>query len=436
MTTLNRDTIEKRIGKVVYSRLEKIADNEVSISLKMQLIDENRNKNYYTLRLATGDLLDEYKLFDDLGLKFTPFDVVNVLFRCKMLFAVDDEEEYSQRVGGGSYVDEIKFIVRWQDKSKGVDTVIDQYFGRLDEFINPKTLIVQIDNFYPNNSAIQSFFDALFEKLGFSFVCFVNDKQLKKKHKNVEPGLRKYTLKNSKQFFSFPSIGYTTFGSEDYVFWYSMSWLRTLLNMVRIAYFISPPQIDFGVSAIKISAPLTPVFLGDYSTGCFCWDEDAKSPWERIPDGSFLLSFGYKGVTKMWLDVRVFSRIENFLIENRRIFDCIKNPWKKQSLYDVAPSLDILSAATQVQDLGAKILLIYCCLEHLFVPIDVRKDNKKYIVGGINALKPELLPWFNQLYELRCSYAHKGYVLKSDKVRGLVFESMKNTVSLLGAKLS
>lgn len=433
---MTRETIEEKIGKEVYSRLDKVADNEVSLSLKMSLIDEYQNKSYYRQRYLVEDLLNEYRLFEDLGLKFTPFDVVNILFRCKMFFAVDDQEEYSQRVGGGSYVDDSKFIVNWQNKSKDLDIVIDEYFKRMDDFINSKTLIIQINNFHPNNAEIQSFFDTLFRELGFSFVCFINDKLLKKQHQKIEPGLRKYSIKSARQFFGYPSIGFTTIGTEDYAIWYCMSWLRALLNMIRIAGFIFPAQIDFCADKTEISAPLSPVFLGDHSTGCFCWDEDTKNPWERIPDGGLLLSFGYKGISKIWLDKRVFSRIGNFLLKNKYIFDCIKNPWEHRSLYDVAPSLDILSTATQVQDLGAKILLIYCCLEHLFVPVDVRSDNKKYIVGGINALKPELLPWFNQLYELRCSYAHKGYVLKSDKVRGLVFESMNNTVSLLGAKLS
>lgn len=430
-----QDELKEKIGEDVYSRLDKMANDEVSLSLKMPLVDDYGSENYYRQRILTEDLLGDYKLFEDLGLKFTPFDIINILFRCKMFFAAKNENEYSQRVGGGSYVDEIKFIVKWQDRSKSIDTVIDEYFKRMEDFIKSKTLVIKINNFHQNNVEIQGFFETLFSELNFPFVCFVNDKELKKRHKIIEPGLWRYSIKDAKQFFGYPSIGFTTTGTEDYATWYCMSWLRTLLNMIRIAGFIFPAQMDFCPDKTEISAPLSPVFLGDHAIGCFCWDEDTKNPWERIPDGGLLLSFGYKGVSKMYLDRRVFSGIGNFIIRNKHIFDCIKNPWNRQSLYDIAPSLDILSTATQVQDLGAKILLIYCCLEHLFVPVDIRSDNKKYIVGGINALRPELLPWFNELYALRCSYAHKGYVLKSDKVRNLVFESMRNTVSLLGAKL-
>ena len=81
----------------------------------------------------------------------------------------------------------------------------------------------------------------------------------------------------------------------------------------------------------------------------------------------------------------------------------------------VAPVLDILNSATQNTDLGAKILLVYCCLEHMLVPKNIRADNKKYIVGGINALKPDLLDWFNRLYELRCDYAHKGFIIRDEE---------------------
>lgn len=59
---------------------------------------------------------------------------------------------------------------------------------------------------------------------------------------------------------------------------------------------------------------------------------------------------------------------------------------------------------TQIPDDGAKLLLLYCCLKHLFVPEGYTRDNKKYIVGGINAVRPDLLKWFEELYKRRCTY--------------------------------
>ncbi len=122
--------------------------------------------------------------------------------------------------------------------------------------------------------------------------------------------------------------------------------------------------------------------------------------------------------------------------DHRKIFERLKNPWGAKSTRDIAPILDILSSATQIPDVGAKILLIYCCLEHLFVPKNAKSDNRKYIIGGMNALAPELLSWFDRLYYLRCDYAHKGSVLRDDTTMGLIMESMRNAMTLLIAKLS
>ena len=138
----------------------------------------------------------------------------------------------------------------------------------------------------------------------------------------------------------------------------------------------------------------------------------------------------------MWLDERAFNTIDKFFTENIIIFKYLKNPWISQNLNDIAPSLDILSSATQVPDLGAKILLIYCCLEHLFVPSDMKFDNKKYVVGGIHALDRDLLHWFYRFYDLRCEYAHKGFIIKDDQLLKLVSESMKNVLALLIKKLN
>ncbi len=185
-----------------------------------------------------------------------------------------------------------------------------------------------------------------------------------------------------------------------------------------------------------MTAPTYPVFLGDLAQGCYCWGEDKKESWAKIPDGCLFLWFGYRGLSNMWLDFRTSPRIKKFMLDHKRIFECLKNPWNSPSINDVAPALDILSSAAQIPDVGAKMLLVYCCLEHLFVPRNTISENKKSIIGGMNALAPVLLSWFNQLYDLRCAYAHKGFVLKDDRTMALIAESMKNVMTLLVAKLS
>lgn len=213
-------------------------------------------------------------------------------------------------------------------------------------------------------------------------------------------------------------------------------WLRTLLNLLRIAGYVNPGQIDFGFDGVKMRAPTFPVFLGTCTVGIFEWKEDTKKSWEKIPDGCLFQSFGYRGLSNMWLDKRSFPGIEKFVLDHKRILECLRNPWNTRSIEDVAPALDILSSATQIPDLGAKILLVYCCLEHLFVPKKTYTENKKYIVGGMNALGPHLLPWFGSLYDLCCAYAHKGFVLRNEETMALVRDSMKNVMALLVAKLS
>ena len=89
-----------------------------------------------------------------------------------------------------------------------------------------------------------------------------------------------------------------------------------------------------------------------------------------------------------------------------------------------------------VPDEGAKLLLLYCCLEHLFVPPNFTRDNKKYIVRGMHALRPDLLEWFNRLYKQRCAYAHKGFLVPGEETRGLMVESVNNVLALIMAKLA
>jgi hypothetical protein len=166
------------------------------------------------------------------------------------------------------------------------------------------------------------------------------------------------------------------------------------------------------------------------------WQEDTKEPWAKLPDGSLFLSFGFRGLSPMWLDKRTFALLTRFVLAHRAVFDSLKNPWAMRGISDVVPALDILSSAVQIPDLGAKILLIYTCLEHLFVPKGTKANQRLFIMGGLNALKPSLVPWFEKLYKLRCDYAHRGFVIRDERTMGLVIESVSNALSLLIAKLS
>jgi hypothetical protein len=427
--------IKKVIGNEIYKKLENEANNEVSLALKMPLKDKNGQDNYYRQRFILPLLLSECDLFERKGLKISPIDLINVLFKCKMIFAVNIENEYRRRVGGGSYISENDFVVPWNKKSQGIDALIDEYLDRLETFQSNRTLLVNINSFNDDSSNSQGFIDQLFQKLNFPFVAFIEESQLIEKLKKIKPSQRKYELEDAKNFFYAPSIGFTIIGSSNYCRWYSSAWLRTFLCLLKIAGFLYPGQIDFGHSGIEIIAPTIPVFMDTPERGGYSWEEDKKEPWLKIPDGCLWRSFGYRGISILFIDIRTFKGIENFLIEHKQIFDLLKNPWDKRCLTQIAPTLDILSSATQIPDLGAKVLLIYCCLEHLFMPENVSTDNKKYIIGGINALNSSLLEWFNRLYKLRCDYAHKGFIKRDEKALGLIMESIRNVMTLLKIKL-
>jgi len=355
-----------------------------------------------------------------------------------MLFASQTEEEYGQRVGSVSYVDEFRFACKWSERIEGIDVIIDRYLCRMESHQKERILITNID--YYNSSQgdydLQTFFDNLFKEIQSSYLAYFNDNYLLELHKKEEPHLRSYSIEGSNKYFNAPSIGFKVYGSEVYSRFFASAWLRTFLDLFRIAGFINHGQMDFGGNKAEMMAPTSSIFLGSGCVSIYCWEEDKKEPWAKNPDGSLFLSFGYRCLAKMWLDQRTCPAIREFILANKIIFNQLKNPWNKKFIYSVCPSLNILSSATQIPDLGAKILLIYCCLEHMFVPSGKTTNNKTYIVGGINAIQPDLLPWFERLYIARCNYAHKGFVLNDGKTIKLVFESMGNILTLLNSKLS
>jgi hypothetical protein len=430
------DIVTAKVGKQVYSRLETVAEKEVALAVQMPLADDSGRENFYTQRFLLDELLVECELFESAGLKISPIDVVNALFRCKLLFASRTEREYHQRCGGFPLFED--FPLRWAEKAAPIDVLIDKCITWLEGRVMERILVSHVSSFQTipgDGTTPQTFLESLFPKLGLPFVSFLDDGRLIDEHKKFEPGLRSYDQVDANRFFSAPSIGFKVSGSRNYCFWYSSMWLRTFLHLLRIAGYVHPGQRSFGRDAV-MKAPTYPVFLGEHSTGVLKWDEDKRESWAKIPDGCLSLSFGYRGLADMWLDRRTFPKIEHFMIDHRAVFTSLKNPWSARSLRDVAPALDILSSATHIPDLGAKILLVYCCLEHLFVPQNAFTENKKYIIGGMNALGPQLLPWFDRLYNLRCNYAHKGFVLRDQETMGLVADSMKNAMTLLVAKLS
>jgi hypothetical protein len=420
-------TIREQIGEELYTRLEAEAEKEVALAIQFAIIDQYRQERYYCMRSLLTPLIKEFQIFQEKGFKFTPIDVVRILFKAKLLYPCKTEQEYSQRAGS-SFLEEPCFVFRWEEeRSQLVNEVIERHLGQLNSTITERTLASEITNFntHPTMGSAQEFLDQLFVKLNLPFSAHIEDNII------PEGGIDDGSHRPEKG-----RIAFTATGTYSYVYFYAQVYLRTFLNILRIAGFLHKGQVDFGMWGIVIMAPTAPWFLNTNAVGGgYSWKEDERKPWEKIPDGCLFLSFGYRGISTLFLDNRTFTGIEKVFVDNLLIFKELLNPWNEKSTGDIATSLDILSTATQMPDLGAKILQIYCCLEHLFVPKNVQKDNIKYIVGAINVLKPDLLAWFDKLYKLRCDYAHKGYVQKDEQTLFLVSESIGNTMTLLTAKL-
>jgi hypothetical protein len=432
------DTIKNHIGQDRFERLQREADKELSVALKTPLKNQYGDKQYYRKRVIIDDLFPDYHFFDEKGLGVLPTDLLDALFRAKLLFASQDEDSFLQRSGEGSFA-----LGIWSRKPAKYDEALEAFFEWINDSIKERTLLTQLSSFIgPSKSgsggdqqAVEKFFEQLFQKLGAPFIAFVDQEALMDKYKQMQPGLLEYAKERCQQYFYAPSIGFTVSGSESYCYLYASAWLRTFLQILRIAGFVHAPQIDSHTD-VSFLPPKGSVWLGSHTEAAYSWTEGAFEPWRKSPDGNLFLSFGYRRLSNMWLDNRTFRRIESFVVDNRKILESMKHPWKENPLRDVIPTLDLLNSVTQMPDEGAKLLLLYCCLEHLFVPPNFTRDNRKYIIGGMNALRPELLKWFDELYKRRCAYAHKGFIVPGEQTRGLMVESVKNVLALITAKLA
>lgn len=432
------DAIKIQIGHDRFERFEKEADKELSLALNTPLKNQYGDKQHYRKRVLVGELFPDCHFFDEKGLGILPTDLVDAMFRAKLLFASQDEDSFLQRSGEGSFA-----LGIWSRKPAKYGEALEAFFEWIKDSIKERTLLTQLSSFIgPSKGGsgqdfevVQRFFEQLFQKLGAPFVAFVNQEALMDKYKQMQPGLREYTKEHCRQYFYAPSIGFTVTGSESYSYLYAAAWLRTFLQLLRIAGFVHTPQID-AHSDVSFLPPKGSVWLGSHAEAAYSWLEGAFESWRKSPDGNLFVSFGYRRLSNMWLDNRTFRRIEGFVVDNRKILESMKHPWKEKPVRDVIPTLDLLNTVTQLPDEGAKLLLLFCCLEHLFVPPNFTRDNRKYIIGGMNALRPDLLKWFDELYKRRCAYAHKGFIVPGEQTRGLMVESVKNVLALITAKLA
>ncbi|TLX72838.1 hypothetical protein E9993_17000 [Labilibacter sediminis] len=425
------EEIKSKIGEDSYLKLDRKANGLFSIlkpnsSLTFNSINDD----------LIVELIKEFELFEEKGLKITPIDVINIIYKCKLLKSCKSNEDYRKKVAGLNYVDEFDFFIPWEKRNISLDDLIQEYFERLKSKIVEHTLIIEINSFNGNTYQIQSFLDNLFKSLNYPFKSYIDPSYVINEHKRLE-SLTESDFESAKTYFNSPSIGFSATGSLLYCRSYSNFFLKSFLSLLKVGGFIYPGQVEFGGNvATAIQAPNFPVFLGTSSIGLFVWDEDKKEPLTKIPDGCLSRSFGNRSMSKMWLDIRTFHKISNFISDNSPIFELLKKPWNNKVRKDVLPTLDILNSTVHSIDIGAKILLTYCCLEHLFVPMGGRVNNKEHIVNNINLLDSSLNDWFVELYDYRCDYAHKGYIRYNDDTLNFIRISIYNVLVLLRKKLS
>ncbi|MBI1812074.1 MAG: hypothetical protein HYR78_09160 [Nitrospirae bacterium] len=139
MAELYQDKLRKAIGQDIYSHLDNEANKEVSLSLRMPLLDENGKTNYYKQRYLIGNLLDELRRFEELGIKLSPIDIIQTLFKCKLFFAAKCLDEYYQRAGG-SFLSETRLTLK--DKSNGVEVLISEHLNRIEDNIRERVLLL------------------------------------------------------------------------------------------------------------------------------------------------------------------------------------------------------------------------------------------------------------------------------------------------------
>ncbi len=420
----------ERIGDENFRDFLEYADKEVARAKSFLLNNKNSKKlyfypSYYNQFVELSWLLEEREL------RVAPSDIVYTLFNCKMLFAVRSKEEYLRAIGGTDY-EEPRFFIPWDEKVGGFENVMSKYLDRLGDSIRDRTMVIRISSFIGDKKEVQEFFDHLFIDLKWPYSAYIDDVKIKELHGQE---LEYMGGEDRSKFFDSPSIGFTCFDSTYFfAYWSCLAYLRTFVNLLKIASFLAPESLSFCELELMVTPPKNPRFLGSEGDSFFHWDEDKKKPWEKIPDGDLWNSYGRRKILKTNFKNN-FSHFSAFFAVNRELISMMRGHWAPFVREEIISVLDILSSVVQIQDLGAKVLLIYCCLEHLFVPNGRDAHNRKYIEGGINALNPALLEWFDRLYVFRCDYAHKGFIQNSEDVLALIFESIENVLELTNLKL-
>lgn len=114
----------------------------------MPLFDDViQTQKFYGQRDCLGDLLQECELFENKKLQIMPTEVVDLLFRCKMLYAAESEMEYRQRTGGWDFHSPLPRAIHWTDRSQPIDAVIEQALDCLNQDVRERSSLIRLNSF-------------------------------------------------------------------------------------------------------------------------------------------------------------------------------------------------------------------------------------------------------------------------------------------------
>lgn len=133
-------TIKEQLGEELYTHIEAEAEKEVALAMEFAIIDQWRQDRYYYRRSLLSLFLKEFQIFQDKGFKFTPADIFDILFEAKLQRPCQTEQEYIQRKGGGSFMDEHPFIFSWDERSQPINEVIEEYLEQISSTIIERSL--------------------------------------------------------------------------------------------------------------------------------------------------------------------------------------------------------------------------------------------------------------------------------------------------------
>lgn len=433
---MNTEELQKAVTEEHWNTLKKTSDKLVATALKFELKDRWGKDRYFRPDLSDfkSTHQDIYTHFHEQSIGLAPEDIIYPMFQVGIYVAVDRDWAKYKQLGA---TNALSPDVIHSNKSESHDVLLNmKLLERLRSTQEIYAFIVPLWNYQNYTDGIEDFEASLQSHLPKEIQIVLTDTSSERVKKIFEgtPFEQQINFANAIEFLSCPSIVFVGKGSPHLIYQKSCTSLRILCDLLRIAGFLNPGQISSDVDGMKIytASMKTPGSVGT----TFNWDEEGQHIAERRPDGNLYQSHGHRQVGKMYIDSRNYGSFVSLVEEwNEWIVSAVENPYNTKLVKTLVPILHLLSEVTQAQSVGSKVLLLNCCLENMFVPAGTSRGQKRYIVGALKAIDEDLLEWFYELYQARCTFAHEGYLLVDDDSRNLVTTSIRNVLKCLSVKL-